>query len=146
MGAILMKKFKFIIVGIVLILVMSSCTTNDNDSIQNTEDIPIIENTFQEKEVKITVDEAKDIIEKEEDLLILDTRTQEEYDAGHIDGGILIPHNQLEMNLSELDGYEDKPILVYCRSGNRSAVAVDILIENGFNKIYHMNGGFSRWK
>ena len=50
------------------------------------------------------------------------------------------------MNLDELDGYEDKPILVYCRTGSRSAVAVDILIENGFNKIYHMNQGFSRWK
>lgn len=141
-----MKKLKVIIIGMLLILVTSSCTSNNKESIENTENIPISENIFEEKEVKITVDEAKDIIEKEEDLLILDTRTEEEYKAGHIENAILIPHDQLEMNLDQLKGFEDKPVLVYCRTGNRSAVAVDILIENGFNKIYHMNQGFSRWK
>lgn len=144
-GRYLMKRSKVLIIVIILMLAMTSCT-NNKEAIENTENIATIENVFEEKEVKITVDKAKDIIEKEEDLLILDTRTEEEYDAGHIEGAILIPHDQLAMNLDQLKGFEDKPILVYCRSGNRSTIAVNTLIQNGFNKIYHMNQGFSKWK
>ncbi len=141
-----MKKSKFIIIGIILMLVMSSCTPNNKENIDNIENIPAVENIFEEKEVKVTIDEAKDIITEDSELFILDTRTQEEYDAGHIENAILIPYDQLEMNLDELKGFEDKPILVYCRTGNRSSQAVKTLIDNGFNKIYHMNQGYSKWK
>ncbi len=141
-----MKKLKFIIIGIILMLVMSSCTPNNKESIDNVENIPDVENIFEEKEVKVTIDEAKEIITEDSELFILDTRTQEEYDAGHIENAILIPYDQLEMNLDELKGFEDKPILVYCRTGNRSSQAVKTLIDNGFNKIYHMNQGYSKWK
>ena len=141
-----MKKSKFIIIGIILMLVMSSCTPNNKENIDNIENIPAVENIFEEKEVKVTIDEAKDIITEDSELFILDTRTQEEYDAGHIENAILIPYDQLEMNLEQLKGFEDKPILVYCRTGNRSSQAVKTLIDNGFNKIYHMNQGYSKWK
>ncbi len=141
-----MKKIFAIIIGIIIILLISTFTKGNNKKVEEVENMAGQENIFEEKEVKVSIDEAKEIIKNDGELLILDTRTQEEYDAGHIEGAILIPYNKLEMNLDELDGYEDKPILVYCRTGSRSAVAVDILIENGFNKIYHMNQGFSRWK
>ena len=140
-----MKKIIIIIVGIILILILSTLIKT-NKKVEDVEDMANNGDIFANKEVKITVAQAKEIIGENEELLILDTRTQEEYDAGHVEGAILIPYNKLEMNLDQLDGYEDKPILVYCRTGNRSAVAVDILIENDFNKIYHMNQGFSRWK
>ena len=141
-----MKKIFAVIIGIIIILLIFTFTKGNNKKVEEVENMAGQENIFEEKEVKVSIDEAKEIIKNDGELLILDTRTQEEYDAGHIEGAILIPYNKLEMNLDELDGYEDKPILVYCRTGSRSAVAVDILIENGFNKIYHMNQGFSRWK
>lgn len=140
-----MKKIIIIIVAIILILLISALIKT-NKKVEDVEDMPNNGDIFANKEVKITVAQAKEIIGENEELLILDTRTQEEYNAGHIEGAILIPYNKLEMNLDELDGYEDKPILVYCRTGNRSAVAVQTLIDNGFNKIYHMNQGYSRWK
>lgn len=142
----IMKKSMLIITGIILMLVMSSCSPNSKENIENVENLPSIENIFEEKEVKVTIDEAKEVIRDDSELLILDTRTQEEYDAGHIEGAILIPYDQIEMNLEQLDGYADKPILVYCRTGNRSTMAVETLINNGFNKIYHMNQGYSKWK
>lgn len=141
-----MKKLFAVIIGIIIILLISTFTGINNKKSEEIEDMNGSENIFEEKEVKVSIAEAKEIIAENKELLILDTRTQEEYDAGHIEGAILIPYNKLEMNLDQLDGYEDKPILVYCRTGSRSAVAVDTLIENGFNKIYHMNQGFSRWK
>lgn len=134
-----------IIVGIVLILLINTLIKT-NKKVEDVEDMANNGDIFANKEVKITVAQAKEIIAKNKELLILDARTQEEYDAGHIEGAILIPYNKIAMNLDQLDGFEDKPILVYCRTGSRSAVAVDTLIENGFNKIYHMNKGFSRWK
>lgn len=145
-----MKKITFLILGIIIIVIvlilLISTLMKTNQKVEEVEDMANNEDIFANKEVKITVAQAKEIIAENKDLLILDTRTQEEYDAGHIEGAILIPYNKIEMNLDQLDGFEDKPILVYCRTGSRSAVAVDTLIENGFNKIYHMNQGYSRWK
>lgn len=141
-----MKKIFAVIIGLIIILLISTFTKVNTKKVEDVENMSENQNIFEEKEVKVSITEAKEIIERDKELLILDTRTQEEYDAGHIEGAILIPYNKLEMNLDELYGFEDKPILVYCRTGNRSALAVDILIENGFNKIYHMNQGFSRWK
>ena len=89
---------------------------------------------------------AKELIASDKNLLVLDTRSKMEYNSGHIEGAMLIPHNNVEMNLNKLKDYKDKPILVYCRTGSRSAIAVNVLIKNGFNKIYHMNQGYSKWK
>ena len=69
---------------------------------------------------------------KEQGALLLDVRTQEEYDQDNIEGATLIPVAELEARLKEIEQYKDKPILVYCRSGNRSMTASQILIENGF--------------
>lgn len=96
-------------------------------------------------ETKVTIDEAKKIVDENEDLVILDVRTQDEYDEGHIKNAILIPYNTIEENIDKIDKYKDKPILVYCRTGRRSAIAVKTLIDNGFTKIYHMSEGISAW-
>ena len=145
-----MKKITFLILGIIIIVIvlilLISTLMKTNQKVEEVEDMANNGDLFANKEVKITVAQAREVIAENKDLLILDTRTQEEYNAGHIEGAILIPYNKIEINLDQLDGFEDKPILVYCRTGSRSAVAVDTLIENGFNKIYHMNQGFSRWK
>ena len=92
----------------------------------------------------VTVDEAQQLISEESDLLILDVRTQQEYNSGHIPNAILIPVGELEDRLGELD--ETKPILVYCKSGVRSAQARQILVDNGFPEVYNLEGGIVAWQ
>jgi len=78
------------------------------------------------------------------EYLLLDVRTQSEYDAGHIDGSVLIPHTELADRLDEVEGYDK--VLVYCASGNRSVAASQILIDAGFKEVYNFKGGFSAWQ
>ena len=138
--------FVVIIVGIILILLVNTFMKAKNIDKTGVESMGDNGDIFANKEAIVSVAQAKEIIAADKDLLILDTRSKGEYNARHIDGAIIITYNTLERNLDKLDGYEDKPILVYCATGSRSAAAVNILIENGFNKIYHMNRGFSKWK
>ncbi|HUV54186.1 MAG TPA: rhodanese-like domain-containing protein [Candidatus Krumholzibacteriaceae bacterium] len=89
----------------------------------------------------VTVQEARTLIEDKPDLVILDVRTASEYEDGHIEGAINIPVQELGDRLDELS--RDDELLVYCRTGNRSAQAVGILRDAGFAKIYHMNAGIT---
>ena len=77
--------------------------------------------------------------------LILDVRTPSEYYSEHIKNAKLIPLYQLQQRILELKEYKNKPILIYCRSGNRSAVASEILIEQGFNNLYNLKDGIIGW-
>ncbi len=91
----------------------------------------------------VTVAEAKALIEEKPDMVILDVRTPSEFDDGHIEGAINIPVDYLAGRLDELS--KDDELLVYCRTGNRSARAVGILNDNGFMKIFHMDAGITGW-
>lgn len=82
---------------------------------------------------------------KQVPVLILDVRTPEEYREGHIHGSVLIPVQELEKRVGEISDHLQKPVLVYCRSGNRSVTASKILIANGFHDLYHMKGGIKSW-
>ena len=94
--------------------------------------------------MNITAQQAKEIMDSQEGYIILDTRTQEEYDQGHIPGAIVIPHDQVmekaEMQLPD----KDQLILVYCRSGRRSKIAAEALVELGYTNIKEF-GGILDW-
>lgn len=94
---------------------------------------------------ELTSKAAKQLIE-ESAPLILDVRTPNEFYNGHIPNSKLIPLQQLEQRISEIENYKNKDILVYCRKGNRSTVAAEILIENGFNSLYNMRDGIIGWE
>lgn len=91
----------------------------------------------------VTVTEAWNLIQDKEELVILDVRTQEEYDEGHIEGAVLIPVQELADRLDELNKSDE--LLVYCRTGNRSSSAIEILGEAGFSKVYHLSDGITSW-
>lgn len=91
----------------------------------------------------VTAEQARELIEKRL-LVILDVRTVQEFEDGHVEGAINMPVDDLEQRLEELDRNDE--MLVYCRTGNRSTRAVQILRENGFNKIYHMADGIVGWE
>ncbi|GAG69301.1 unnamed protein product, partial [marine sediment metagenome] len=104
------------------------------------------EQTFQ----NITVDTAYNMIKKENkypNLIILDVRTPYEYKKGHLYDAILIPYDELEFEerISEIEGYKNSEIIVYCKSSHRSTLASEILVENGFTNIYNMLGGILAW-
>ncbi|MCG7848630.1 MAG: rhodanese-like domain-containing protein [ANME-2 cluster archaeon] len=91
----------------------------------------------------VSVDEAKVMVDSGE-YFLLDVRTQEEYDAGHITDAVLIPHDELQDRLDELP--TDLPILVYCRTARRSAIAGEILTDNGYLEVYNLAGGIVDWE
>lgn len=93
---------------------------------------------------ELTAVEAKAFIAKNKPL-ILDVRTPTEYYSGYVPGAVLIPLQQLEERISEIKDYKNKEILIYCRSGNRSTVAAEILIQNGFKKLYNLRDGIRGW-
>lgn len=94
----------------------------------------------------VTPQEVKTKIANKEDIVLLDVRTVQEYNGpmGNIEGSILIPVQELGSRVKELAKFKDKEIIVYCRSGNRSRVGTQILMENGFNAI-NMLGGMRAW-
>ncbi len=92
----------------------------------------------------VDVGEARDLIGEKGELVVLDVRTVSEYESGHLEGAINIPVEALSGRLSELNPNDE--LLVYCRTGNRSTTAVGILKENGYDRIYHMDGGIVAWE
>ena len=82
----------------------------------------------------------------QEDVLFLDVRTSQEFNYdGSIKNALLIPVNVLEKEITLLEYYRDKKIIVYCRSGRRSRLATEFLKKNNFNAI-NLEGGYLAWE
>ena len=88
--------------------------------------------------------EAREVIANL-DPLILDVRTQREYAGGHIEDAWLIPVQEIQKRLKDLEPHRDKPIFVYCRSGNRSTVAAKVLVDAGFPQVINLRKGVVDW-
>ena len=93
---------------------------------------------------QITQEEAKQIMDTTNGYILLDTRTQEEYDQSHIPGALLIPHTEIAERAEEELPDKDQVILVYCRSGNRSKQASEVLAELGYTNVKEF-GGINTW-
>jgi len=94
---------------------------------------------------QISMNEAVELMEKENDYIILDVRTIEEYNEKHIPGAINIPNETIGTDqIPELPDKEQM-ILVYCRSGNRSKQASEKLAKLGYTNVYEF-GGINDWK
>lgn len=102
------------------------------------------ENTQEAVYMNITAQQAKEIMDTQEGYIILDTRTQEEYDEGHIPGAILIPYDEITEKAEGILTDKDQLILVYCRSGRRSKIAAQSLVELGYTNIKEF-GGIIDW-
>ena len=123
-----MKKLIFLLLAVMLLTACGQDTeTNQEAAYMN-----------------ITAEEAKQIMDSEEGYIILDVRTQEEYDEGHIPGAIVIPHEKIYQQAEEVLTDKDQLILVYCRSGRRSKIAAEALAELGYTNIREF-GGIIDW-
>jgi rhodanese-related sulfurtransferase len=125
----LIKKWLLLCLSVAL---LAGCTTE------------ISEDTEEGMYMNITAAQAKEIMDTAENYIILDVRSQEEYDTGHIPGAILIPHTQVQAQAQLVLTDKDQLILVYCRSGRRSKLAAETLVELGYTNIKEF-GGILDW-
>ena len=100
-----------------------------------------MKNTYEQ----ITQEEAKRIMDTETDYVLLDTRTDEEFAQGHIEGAIMIPEYEIADKAEAAIPDKDTLILVYCRSGRRSKIASMLLVELGYTNVKEF-GGIIDWK
>ena len=89
--------------------------------------------------------EAKALMDSESGYVIIDARTQEEYDQGHIPGAIMIPEYEIADRAEKELPDKDQLILVYCRSGRRSKIAAEELVKLGYTNVKEF-GGIIDWK
>ena len=89
--------------------------------------------------------EAKALMDSESGYIIIDARTQEEYDEGHIPGAILIPEYEIADRAEAELPDKDQLILVYCRSGRRSKIAAEELVKLGYTNVKEF-GGIIDWE
>ena len=123
-----MKRLLFLLLAVMLLTACGQTKGNDQEAAY----------------MNITAEEAKTIMDIEEDYIILDTRTREEYDQGHIPGAIQISHDEITEKAEEVLTDKDQLILVYCRSGRRSKIAAEALVELGYTNIKEF-GGIIDW-
>lgn len=123
---------------------LTSCSTNgaapNSGDVQNTPAVSAAAVAYQ----KISADEAYRMISETEGYLILDVRTKDEFDQGHIENAVLLPVTEIAEKASEQIKDKDQVILVYCRSGRRSAQASQALADMGYANVYDF-GGIIDW-
>ena len=79
------------------------------------------------------------------DMLILDVRSAEEFAEGHIKNAVNISHGEMSRNFMTILEFQDKPVVVYCRSGRRANIAETILKDKGFTNVMHLEGDMNDW-
>ncbi|MGL5754651.1 MAG: rhodanese-like domain-containing protein [Paraclostridium sp.] len=129
------KKIKAVVLGLLLTfsigtLVGCSQDKGSEDSSKSTKNYK-----------NINAKETEDLIASGDDIAVVDVRTKDEYDTGHIDRAMNIDFDDFQNNLTILDDYKEKPVLLYCKTGNRSEKAAKILKDNGFTEVYNATDG-----
>jgi rhodanese-related sulfurtransferase len=94
----------------------------------------------------ISQEEALELIDSGDEILILDVRTQREFDGGRVPGAVLIPHTELMDRFDEIAEFMNKPVVVYCEAGGRAGRAERELREAGFTNLLHLEGDMRAWK
>ena len=123
-----MKKLIFLLLAVMMLTACGQDKENDQGAVY----------------MNITAEEAKQIMDSQEGYIILDVRTQEEYDQGHIPGAIVISHEEITEKAEDVLTDKEQLILVYCRSGRRSKIAAEALVELGYTNIKEF-GGIIDW-
>ena len=123
-----MRKWILLLLAVMLLAACGQEKENDREAVY----------------MNITAQEAKEIMDSQEGYVILDVRTQEEFDQGHIPGAILIPDYEIEEKAENVLKDKDQLILVYCRSGRRSKLAAEALVKLGYTHIKEF-GGIIDW-
>lgn len=130
-----MKIKRWIMVPLAALLLLSGCGSRGQVM-----DRPGMVNSYQQ----ISQDEAKEMMLRDDGHIVVDVRRQDEYDAGHIPGAILIPNEDIDTTPPKELPDLNQIILIYCRSGNRSKQASQKLFDMGYTNVYEF-GGINTW-
>lgn len=125
-----MKRIFAFILSIFSLVVISSCDGEPTNPISYE---------------RITAEQAKALMDTEQNYIIIDARTQSEFDEGHIPGAILIPEYEIAERAERELPNKDQLILVYCRSGRRSKIAAQALVDLGYTNVKEF-GGIIDWQ
>lgn len=125
-----MKSFRIILIPILFLIVAPGVIGQETTA----------------KSSLISVDQIKEVLKENPNVLLLDVRTPEEYKQGHLPGAknIDFQSDDFQEKIDKLP--KDQPVYLYCRSGNRSAKATSLIREMGFPHTYDMEGGFLKWE
>lgn len=133
-------KNKFRLPALILLCFMAiglvSCGGNTANEVQTQ-----ISNTYEQ----ISHEQAKKLMDSEDDYVIIDARTQDEFDGGHIPGAVLIPEYEIAERAEKELPDKNQLILVYCRTGRRSKIASQALVELGYTNVKEF-GGIINWE
>ena len=121
-----MKKTCIFLIFLLMVIFSASCNT------KSTENIIRMDGSRLEA---ILNDETE-----REKYLVIDVREDYEYKAGHVPYSINISVQEIESRISEISDWKEKNLIVICRSGRRSRTAAEILVKNGFKKIFDADG------
>ena len=128
-----MKKVKGLIIMLLISLSLFGMTACDGDNEKTS--------TYEQ----ITAEQAKTIMDNEQDYIIIDARTEDEFAEGHIEGAVLIPEYEVADRAEKELPDKEQLILVYCRSGRRSKIASEELVKLGYTNVKEF-GGIIDWQ
>ena len=128
-----MKKLRLLCILFLLVPILVSCTFETEPEVAEDSEY-----------IRIDADEAKEMMENE-DVIIVDVRTEAEFEEQHIEDALLIPDYEIEDLAEEKLPDKEATILVYCRTGRRSENASRALIEMGYASVYDF-GGIVDWE
>lgn len=120
-----MKKLTFLLL---IVLLISSCENKQTGEI-----------------TVVSTEEMQSILDLQE-VQLLDVRTQDEYNKGHLTNSQNIDFNSPTFDKDIAGLNKDKPVILYCQKGGRSAKCAEKMQLAGFKKIYDLEGGFSKWQ
>ncbi|MCX8132113.1 MAG: rhodanese-like domain-containing protein [Clostridia bacterium] len=138
-----MRKVMITIVLLLISIGFAACSTADNRGSQkavSSQADPSKASSY----TNIKPEEAKKRLESEKGSILLDVRTQEEYDEKHIPNSLLIPVDVIEKEAPAKLTDKNATIFVYCRSGRRSVTASETLVKMGYTNVYNL-GGIIDW-
>lgn len=133
------RQFFGLLMALVISFGMIGCAAPGASVAQVAE---IVEDTHQDLAPNLTVDEVAQAL-SDSSAVIVDVREDYEFAAGHIPGAVLIPLGELTDRMDEIP--TDVPVVLVCRSGNRSSQAYRTLSRQGFDNVHNMLGGMNDW-
>ena len=130
------------IYGSFLVILIASISINAWADVKSKQEIS---SAAKAKAPHISAQQLAGYLSGNEDLVLLDIRTESEYEAGHIQGAQWFPRGKLEYYIQDLIKDPDSRIVLYCRTGGRSALATLTLKDMGYENVVDLDGGFKEW-
>jgi rhodanese-related sulfurtransferase len=125
-----------------LILLITLASMNAWSDIKSKEEIS---REAKAKATHISADQLSGYLAGKDDFILLDIRTEAEYQAGHIKGAQWFPRGNLEFYIQDFIKDPDAKIVLYCRSGGRSALSTLTMKSMGYSNVVDLDGGFKKW-